>query len=140
MLLIFLIVCLLSHFRHVWLFVIPRTLICQLPCPWNSSGKDNLSGLPFPLPGDLQDLRSNPCLLCLLHWQAGSLPLTPPGKPQHFFFFLIFILLYNTGLVLPYINLNPPWVYMSSQSWTPLPPPSPYHLSAATVESSVEIP
>ena len=24
----------------------------------------------------------NPCLLCLLHWQAGSLPLAPPGKPQ----------------------------------------------------------
>ena len=24
---------------------------------------------------------SNPCLLCLLHWQVGSLPLAPPGKP-----------------------------------------------------------
>ena len=23
----------------------------------------------------------NPRLLCLLHWQAGSLPLAPPGKP-----------------------------------------------------------
>ena len=22
----------------------------------------------------------NPCLLCLLHWQAGSLPLAPLGK------------------------------------------------------------
>ena len=27
-------------------------------------------------------------------------------------------------LVLPYINMNPPWVYTCSQSWTPLPPPS----------------
>ena len=26
-------------------------------------------------------LRSNPCLLCLLHWQAGHLPLVLPGKP-----------------------------------------------------------
>ena len=25
---------------------------------------------------------SNPFLLCLLHWQAGSLPLVPPGKPK----------------------------------------------------------
>ena len=25
----------------------------------------------------------NLCLLCLLHWQAGSLPLTPSGKPKH---------------------------------------------------------
>ena len=24
---------------------------------------------------------ANPHLLCLLHWQAGSLPLLPPGKP-----------------------------------------------------------
>ena len=40
-----------------------------------------------------------------------------------------FILLYNTVLVLPYSDMNPPWVYMSSQSWTPFPPPSPYHLS-----------
>ena len=24
---------------------------------------------------------SNRCLSCLLHWQAGSLPLAPPGKP-----------------------------------------------------------
>ena len=26
-----------------------------------------------------------PCLLCLLHWQAGSLPLAPPGKPLTFY-------------------------------------------------------
>ena len=25
----------------------------------------------------------NTCLLCLLHWQASSLPLTPPGRPQN---------------------------------------------------------
>ena len=44
------------------------------------------------------------------------------------FFYFYFILLYNTVLVLPYIDMNPPWVYMSSHIWTPLPPPSPYHL------------
>ena len=56
-------------------------------------------------------------------------------KPQklqyqnlHFLYFLnfyfYFILLYNTVLVLPYIDMNQPRVYMSSQSWTPshLPP------------------
>ena len=48
-----------------------------------------------------------------------------------FLFFLIFILLYNTVLVLPYIDMNPPWVYMSSQSWTPLPPSTPYYLSGS---------
>ena len=44
----------------------------------------------------------------------------------HFFKFY-FILLYNTVLVLPYINMNLPRLYTCSQSWTPLPPLSPYH-------------
>ena len=39
-------------------------------------------------------------------------------------FYFYFILLYNTVLVLPYIDMNQPRVYMSSQSWTPLPPPT----------------
>ena len=42
-----------------------------------------------------------------------------------FFFFFYFILFYNTVLVLPYIGMNPPRVYMRSQTWNPLPPPSP---------------
>ena len=47
-------------------------------------------------------------------------------------FYFYFILLYHTVLVLPYINMNPPRVYMSSQSWTLLPPPTPYHLSGSS--------
>ena len=39
------------------------------------------------------------------------------------FLYFYFILLYNTVLVLLYINMNLPRVYMSSQSWTPLLPP-----------------
>ena len=46
--------------------------------------------------------------------------------------FLLFFLLYNIVLVLPYVNMNPPWVYTCSQSWTPLPPPSPYHPSGSS--------
>ena len=38
----------------------------------------------------------------------------------------------NTILVLPYIDMNLPRVYMSSQSWTPFPPLSPYHLSGSS--------
>ena len=34
-------------------------------------------------------------------------------------------------MVLPYININPPQVYMCSPSWTLLPPPSPYHPSGS---------
>ena len=32
-------------------------------------------------------------------------------------------------MVLPYIDMNPPWVYICSPCWTPLPPPSPSHPS-----------
>ena len=41
-----------------------------------------------------------------------------------FNFYFYFILLYNTVLVLPHIDMNPPQVYKSSQTWTSLPPPS----------------
>ena len=47
-------------------------------------------------------------------------------------FVYLFILLSNIVLVLPYIDLNPPWVYMCSPSWTPLPPPSPSHPSGSS--------
>ena len=41
-----------------------------------------------------------------------------------FYYYYLFTLLYNIVLVLPYIDLNLPWVYMCSSSWTPshLPP------------------
>ena len=49
-----------------------------------------------------------------------------------FIYLFIYFLFYNTVLVLPYIDMNPPRVYMSSQTWTPLPPPTPYHLSGSS--------
>ena len=67
------------------------------------------------------------------------------SSPFHSFSFLI--LLYNTLSVLPYINMNPPRVYMSSQSWTPptsLPIPSlwviPVHQPQASCSLSVLLP
>ena len=50
---------------------------------------------------------------------------------SNFSLIFTFILLYNTVLVLPYIDMNQPRVYMSSLSWTPLPPPTPYYLSGS---------
>ena len=44
------------------------------------------------------------------------------------FIYFYFILLYNTVWVLPYIDMNPPWVYTSSQSWIPPPPHLPPHI------------
>ena len=46
-----------------------------------SSGQEYWSGLPCPLPEDLPNPASGPCLLCPLHWQVDSLPLAQPQKP-----------------------------------------------------------
>ena len=46
------------------------------------SRQEYWSRLPFHSPGDLPDPGIEPMSLCLLHWQAGSLPLAPPGKPR----------------------------------------------------------
>ena len=36
----------------------------------------------IPPPGDLPNPGIEPSFLCFLHWQAGSLPLAPAGKPK----------------------------------------------------------
>ena len=51
----------------------------RLLCPWDFPGKSTRVGCHahkgiFPTQG------LNPCLLCLLHWKVGSLPLAPPGE------------------------------------------------------------
>ena len=43
-------------------------------------------------------------------------------------------------MVLPYINMNLPRVYTCSQSWTPLPPFSPYHPSGSSQCTSPKLP
>ena len=50
------------------------------------SKQEYWSGLPCPLSGNLPDPGIKPVSLSrvsYLHWQAGSLPLEPPGKPRN---------------------------------------------------------
>ena len=51
----------------------------RLLCPWDSPGKNTAVGCHALLQGIFPTQGSNLCLLRLLHWQAGSLPLMPPG-------------------------------------------------------------
>ena len=78
-------VCVLSH---VWGFVTPQTVAHQVPLSMGFSKQKHWGGLLFPPPGIFPIHGSNLHLLCLLHWQMGSLPLVPPGKPIfiHIFF------------------------------------------------------
>ena len=45
------------------------------------SRQEYWNGLRSLLQGIFLTQKPNPHLLCLLHWQSGSLPLAPPGKP-----------------------------------------------------------
>ena len=66
---------------RVRLFAAPWTVAHQAPLPMEFSRQEYWSGVAFPPPVDLtRDQGSNPCLLCLLHWQVDSLPLAPAGK------------------------------------------------------------
>ena len=105
--------------------IIEKTLVSHLQtrsriiCTW----KPLTNPLSIPCPTKLLNLVQS---LKTLKQILAQLP---------FFFnlsFFLFILLYNTVLVLPYINMSPSWVYTCSQSWTPLPTPSPYHLSGSS--------
>ena len=42
-------------------------------------------------------------------------------------------------MALPYIDLNPPWVYMCSPFWTPFPPPVPPHGCELKRQSSLNL-
>ena len=52
----------------------------RLLCPWDFPGKNTRVGCHFLLQGTFLIQGSNLCLLSLVHWQAGSLALAPPGK------------------------------------------------------------
>ena len=52
----------------------------RLLSPWGFSDKNTGAGCHFLLQGIFPTQESNLCLLRLLHWQAGSLPLAPPAE------------------------------------------------------------
>ena len=59
----------------------PQLEPARLLSPRNSPGKNTRVGCHFLLQWIFPTQGSNLHLLCLLHWQAGSLPRAPPGKP-----------------------------------------------------------
>ena len=60
-----------------------QTAALQVPLSMEFSRQEYWSRLPFPSPGDLPKPETKlVSLMSNLHWQAGSLPLMPPGKPN----------------------------------------------------------
>ena len=58
------------------------TAACQGPLSMEFSRPEYWSGLPCPPPTDLPDPGSEPTSHVSCIWQAGPLPLAPPGKPS----------------------------------------------------------
>ena len=56
-------------------------MLARLLYPWDSPGRSTGVGCHFLLQGIFLIQELNLHLLHLLHWQADSLPLAPPGKP-----------------------------------------------------------
>ena len=75
--------CMLSLFSRVRLFVTPWAVALQAPLSWDSPGKNTGVGCHALLQGIFLTQGLNPHPLCLSIWQAGSLPLVPPGKRTH---------------------------------------------------------
>ena len=86
----------------------------------------------------------------LFQWVSSSCQVAKVLQVQHHFFFLFFkykFIYFNWRLItlqycidFAYIDMNLPWVYMCSPSWTPLPLPSPYHPSESSQCTSPEHP
>ena len=64
-------------------------LSTKLLCPWDFPGKNTGVGCHALLQGIFPTQGLNLHLLCLVHWEVGSLPLAPPGKPNLFYTLLI---------------------------------------------------
>ena len=75
-----LLACMLSHSVVSDSFAIPWTVVFQGPLPMEFSRQVYWNGFHFRLQGIFLTQESNPCLLCLLHWQMDSLSLSHLGS------------------------------------------------------------
>ena len=73
-------VCMLSC---IWFFVTQGLWPTRLLWPGDSPGKNTGVGCQALLQGIFPIQGSNSHLLHFLHWEAGSLPLAPPGKSKY---------------------------------------------------------
>ena len=88
-------VCALSHVQR---FLTPWSLH-HAPLSLGFFRRESWRGLPFPSPGDLPHPGVTPTSLTSLHWQVGSLPAEPLGKPPLRAYASMFMHMYNIYLL-----------------------------------------
>ena len=82
--------CMLNHFSHVQLFATLWTIAHQAPLSMGILQASILEWVAISFSRGSSQPRDQTCNLCLLHWQAGSLPLVPPGPGHRVVQFKIF--------------------------------------------------
>ena len=106
----------LGHFSCVWVFATLWTVAkgARLLCPWAPPSKNAGVACHVLFQGIFPTQGSNLCLLHFLHWQAGSLPLAPPGKPlldythrcKYCYKYFSFLSHFSCSVVLAIISMN----------------------------------
>ena len=79
----------------------------RLLCPWDSPGKNTGVGCHALLQGIFLTQGLN---LGLLHWQAGSLPLAPRGKP------VLYVIYSQSFTIMIYMLLNSKYLFPAQNS------------------------
>ena len=95
------------------------------------SRQEHWSGLLFPSPRDLPNPGIKPVSLCLLHWQADSLPLAAPGKVK--VKSLSRVQLFVTPWTVAH-QASPSMGFSRQECWSGLPFPSPGDLPYPGIE------
>ena len=81
----YMLLLLLSHFRHIQISVTLQTVIFQGPLSMGFSRQEYWSGLLCPPPEDLPDPGIEPTSPVSPVLQANFLPTEHPGKPTHIY-------------------------------------------------------
>ena len=64
----------------IWICQAEMISLSKWLCPWDFPGKNTGTGCHFLFQGIFPTQKLNPCLLHLLYWQEGSLPLSHLGS------------------------------------------------------------
>ena len=119
------VVCVLSHFSHVWLFATPWPVAHQAPPSMEFCRQEYWTGLPFPPPEDLPNPEIKPTSL------------TSPALPGGFFTWKVKSLNHVQLSATPWTVAHqaPPSMEFSRQEyWSGLPFPSPGDLPNPGIE------
>ena len=110
--------CAFKHYLNIYsvsiLYIFKCYVCCYhklLFCPWDSPDNTGVGSRAL-LQGIFLTQGSNTCLLSLSHWQAGSLPLAPPGKPIYIYLSTMSIAIINYIFLIYFVTSTKKCLFM----------------------------